>query len=88
VAAERKPFATGTWFVEAVTPFVQPQSLEEIAGKARNGIGIEFACNPKMLIKNRFQISCDDSLRNRFGIWLSPTRQRSLKEGSVQVPNA
>jgi hypothetical protein len=83
VAAERKPFAVGTWFVEVVTPFVQSQSLEEIAGKARNGIGIEFACYPEMLIKNRFQISCDDSFRNRFGIRLSPTRQHSLKKGSV-----
>jgi hypothetical protein len=46
VAAEQEPFVAGAWFVQAMASLMQPKRFAQIAGKARDGVGIEFACYP------------------------------------------
>lgn len=83
VTAEQEAFLTSARFVQAVAPFVQSESFEEVAWKPRNGIGIESARYPQMFIKDRLKISSHDSFGNRFGVSLASTGQCSLKQEPV-----
>jgi len=46
VAAKQKAFVARAGLVQAMAPFVQSEGFEEVAGEARNSIGVESAHYP------------------------------------------
>jgi hypothetical protein len=52
MAAEQEALVTLPRFMETMTPFVQAKRLQQIARKAGDGVGVEFARYPEMFIEN------------------------------------
>jgi hypothetical protein len=85
MAAKLESIITGSGFVNTVPTLMQTQGLQQLARKAGNRIRVEPAHDPKMLIKNRFEVSSDDSFQDCTGIPLSTTRKRNLEKRAVQI---
>src|SRR6185312_3105409 len=54
MAAKLETIIIDPWFVNTMPSLMQPQRLHQFARETGNGIGVEPAHNPKMLIKNGF----------------------------------
>jgi hypothetical protein len=71
--------------MDSMPPLMQTECLQQIAGESRDCVRVQPARYPKMLIKDRFQVSCHDGFWDCMRITLPTARERGLKKGTVQI---
>lgn len=80
MAAELEWIVSQSRLIHSMPSFVQTECLHQIAREACNGIRVQPASYPEMLVENRFQVSRNYGLGNCVRIALLSAREGRLEK--------